>query len=606
MRNPTEVLKNLMEKSKNETYRFQRLYRNLYNSEFYWLAFKNIYANDGSMTAGADGTTIDGMSNERIEKIIKSLKDRSYQPKPARREYIAKKNSDKKRPLGIQSGNDKLVQEVVKMILENIYEPIFSNKSHGFRPNRSCQTALMQIQKTFTGTNWFIEGDIHACFDSFDHHIIIDLLKKRIDDEAFIQLIWKFLKAGYMEQWTYNRTYNGVPQGAGVSPVLANIYLHELDKFMEKYAETFNTESKRKYFSTAYRTSVDRAYRYRKAGKEIWNDLTDEEKKVRIQKLKELERIEKSLTSYVYNDKNYKRVQYTRYADDFIIGVIGSKKDAEAIKEDIKIFLQNTLKLEMSDSKTKITHTGDRARFLGYDITVSRAQTLTKTDNGKTQRCHSGVVRLLVPREKWVNKLIEYKAIKIKINENGKERFLAIHGGKLVNRSDIEILARYNAEVRGLYNYYSIANDSYKIGRFANLMKYSMYKTFACKYRTNVHEIKRRYCRNDLFTVAYEIKQGTKITTFYKDGFKRKGFATKFDNVSELPQFSKYVKSNTLKQRVERHTCELCHKDCRELEIHLVKKLKDLKGQTEWERLMKQKRRKTLVVCPECHKLIHS
>ena len=606
LRNPTEVLKNLMEKSKNETYRFQRLYRNLYNSEFYWLAFKNIYANDGSMTAGADGTTIDGMSNERIEKIIKSLKDRSYQPKPARREYIAKKNSDKKRPLGIQSGNDKLVQEVVKMILENIYEPIFSNKSHGFRPNRSCQTALMQIQKTFTGTNWFIEGDIHACFDSFDHHIIIDLLKKRIDDEAFIQLIWKFLKAGYMEQWTYNRTYNGVPQGAGVSPVLANIYLHELDKFMEKYAETFNTESKRKYFSTAYRTSVDRAYRYRKAGKEIWNDLTDEEKKVRIQKLKELERIEKSLTSYVYNDENYKRVQYTRYADDFIIGVIGSKKDAEAIKEDIKIFLQNTLKLEMSDSKTKITHTGDRARFLGYDITVSRAQTLTKTANGKTQRCHSGVVRLLVPREKWVNKLIEYKAIKIKINENGKERFLALHRGKLVNRSDIEILARYNAEVRGLYNYYSIANDSYKIGKFANLMKYSMYKTFACKYRTNVHEIKRRYCRNDLFTVAYEIKQGTKITTFYKDGFKRKGFATKFDNVSELPQFSKYVKSNTLKQRVERHTCELCHKDCRELEIHLVKKLKDLKGQTEWERLMKQKRRKTLVVCPECHKLIHS
>ena len=145
MRNPTEVLKNLMEKSKNETYRFQRLYRNLYNPEFYWLAYKNIYANDGSMTAGADGTTIDGMGNERIERIILSLKDRSYQPKPARREYIAKKNSSKKRPLGIQSGDDKLVQEVVKMILESIYEPVFSNKSHGFRPNRSCQTALKQM-----------------------------------------------------------------------------------------------------------------------------------------------------------------------------------------------------------------------------------------------------------------------------------------------------------------------------------------------------------------------------------------------------------------------------------------------------------------------------
>lgn len=177
---------------------------------------------------------------------------------------MQRKTAVKKRPLGIQSGDDKLVQEVVKMILESIYEPVFSNKSHGFRPNRSCQTALKQIQNTFTGANWFVEGDIHACFDSFDHHVVIDLLKKRIDDEAFIQLIWKFLKAGYMEQWTFNRTYSGVPQGSGVSPVLANIYLHELDKFMENYAENFNTEAKKKHFSTAYKSSVGKAYRYRK------------------------------------------------------------------------------------------------------------------------------------------------------------------------------------------------------------------------------------------------------------------------------------------------------------------------------------------------------
>ena len=267
------------------------------------------------------------------------------------------------------------MQEVVKMILESIYEPVFSNKSHGFRPNRSCQTALKQIQNTFTGANWFVEGDIHACFDSFDHHVVIDLLKKRIDDEAFIQLIWKFLKAGYMEQWTFNRTYSGVPQGSGVSPVLANIYLHELDKFMGNYAENFNTEAKKKHFSTAYKSSVGKAYRYRKKGREIWDSLSDEEKKIRCKNIKELEMIEKSTTPYVYNDSNYKRVQYTRYADDFIIGVIGSKADAEAIKKDVKIFLQKTLKLEMSDTKTKVTHTGDRARFLGYDITVSRVQT---------------------------------------------------------------------------------------------------------------------------------------------------------------------------------------------------------------------------------------
>ena len=606
LRNPTEVLKSLTEKSKDETYRFQRLYRNLYNPEFYWLAYKNIYANDGSMTAGADGTTIDGMGNERIEGIIMSLRDRSYQPKPARREYIAKKNSSKKRPLGIQSGNDKLVQEVVKMILESIYEPVFSDKSHGFRPNRSCQTALMQIQKTFTGTNWFVEGDIHACFDSFDHQVVSKLLRKRIDDEAFIQLIWKFLKAGYMEQWTFGRTYSGVPQGSGVSPVLCNVYLNELDRYMEKYAMEFNTKAQKKRFATAYRRSVDRTYKYRKKGKEIWETLTPEERKIRSRTLKKLEREETSITPTIPKDADYKRIQYTRYADDFLIGVIGSKQDAEKVKQDVKTFLWETLKLEMSDAKTKVTHTGDRARFLGYDITVSRSQNLKKKADGRVQRCQTGVVKLLVPREKWVGKLIEYRAMKIKINENGKERFVALHRGKLVNQRDIEILARYNAEVRGLYNYYSIANDSFKIGRFANVMKYSKYKTFACKYKTNVHEIKRRYFVNDLFTVAYDTKSGRKTTTFYKDGFKRKEKATKFDNVSELPQLSKYAKTNTLKQRVERHTCELCHKDCRDLEIHQVKKLKDLKGDAEWVLLMRKRRRKTLVVCPECHSLIHS
>lgn len=605
LRNPIDVLSSLTEMSKNESYKFQRLYRNLYNPEFYWLAYKNIYANTGSMTSGADGTTIDGMSDERISQIIAMMRDKSYQPKPARREYIVKKNSNKKRPLGIQSGNDKLVQEVVKMILESIYEPTFRKSSHGFRPNRSCQTALQQIQNTFTGANWFVEGDIHACFDSFNHHTVIQLLRKRIEDETFIQLIWKFLKAGYMEQWTYNRTYSGVPQGSGVSPVLANIYLHELDKFMEKYAEEFRCGQKRQV-NPEYNQSMKRAAYYRNKGAQLWNDLTPEERKERAKKLKELEHTQRTIVCSLPLDNSYKRVQYVRYADDFIIGVIGSKADAEQIKADVGNFLKEVLDLEMSDAKTKVTHTSDKARFLGYDITVSRSQELKTTTAGHKVRSNIGVVKLLVPRDKWVEKLVEYHAIEIKINENGKERFAALHRGELVNQSDIEILTRYNAEVRGLYNYYSIANNAFKIGQFANIMKYSMYKTFACKYKTNVHEIKRRYCVDNLFTVAYETKKGRKTTTFYRDGFKRKEKATYFDNVNELPQYSKYLIPNNLKKRIERHTCELCGNDCRNLEIHQVKKLKDLKGNTAWELTMLKMRRKTLAVCPECHKLIHS
>jgi group II intron reverse transcriptase/maturase len=605
MRNPTEVLKSLTSQSKDESYKFRRLYRNLYNPEFYWLAYKNIYANDGSMTAGADGTTMDGMSNERIERIIKSLRDRSYRPKPARRAYIAKKNSNKKRPLGIQSGDDKLVQEVVKMILEIIYEPKFSNRSHGFRPSRSCQTALKQIQNTFTGANWFVEGDIHACFDSFDHHVIIELLRKRIEDEAFIQLIWKFLKAGYMEQWEYNRTYSGVPQGSGVSPILANIYLNELDKFMEVYSEEFRKGEKRK-LKSEYNALSHKMSRYRIKGREVWEELSAEERKERATVWKEAKRKQLSMTVYEPKDDNYKRIQYVRYADDFLVGVIGSKADAEKAKRDIGNFLADALKLEMSEEKTKVTHTSERARFLGYDVTVSNNQEPQKNENGRIQRCYTGVVKLLVPREKWINKLLEYGAIKVKLNEHGKERFVALHRGKLVNKSDIEILTAYNAEVMGMYNFYSIANNVYKIGRFANLMKYSMYKTYACKYKTNVHEIKRRYCVNGLFTVEYETRQGRKSTTFYRDGYKRKEVATKFDNVSELPQFSKYAKTNTLKQRVERNCCELCGKRTKELEIHQVKKLKDLKGTDDWVLTMRRMRRKTLVVCTECHQRIHS
>ena len=289
MRNPTDVLNNLNKQSKNPSYKFQRLYRNLYNPEFYLLAYRNIYANEGSMTPGVDGETLDGMSSPRIERIINALKDHSYRPNPARRTYIAKKNSSKKRPLGIPSGDDKLVQEVVRMILESIYESAFSDQSHGFRPKRSCHTALEQLQRTFAGANWFVEGDIQACFDSFDHQVLINILRRRIDDEAFISLMWKFLKAGYMEQWQYHRTYCGTPQGSGISPILANIYLHELDMHMEEYKTAFvkgNRLSRKVNPEYARRNREVQAYKRRNA--KIWNTLTEAEKKERAGELRRL------------------------------------------------------------------------------------------------------------------------------------------------------------------------------------------------------------------------------------------------------------------------------------------------------------------------------
>ena len=604
MRNPTDVLNSLSDKSKNPEYRFQRLYRNLYNPDFYLLAYKNIYANGGSMTPGGNGITIDGMSSQRIAKLIESLKDRSYQPNPARRTYIAKKNNPaKKRPLGIPSGDDKLVQEVIRMLLESIYEPNLSDASHGFRPQKSCHTALTKIQKTFTGAKWFVEGDIKACFDSFDHHVLIDILRKRIDDEAFISLMWKFLKAGYMEQWQYHMTYSGTPQGSGMSPILANIYLNELDRYMGEYKARFYKPTRTA--NPAHRNMASKIFYYKAKNDKVWDDLSVEEKKECARTLRQMRSEQRKLPTHPVQETSYKAIQYVRYADDFIVGVIGSHEDAKKLKQDLTVFLKEKLGLTLSTEKTKITNTAENARFLGYDISVSRSQDIKRLKNGKSQRVYSGVVQLRMPLEKWTAKLLEYGAIRIKKDESGKERWKTMPRGKLINRTDIEILSRYNSEIRGLYNYYAIAGNVSTLNHFSSRMKYSMLKTFGSKYRCKVRKIKERYVKNGEFTVAYKTKSGMKESVYYHDGFRKKTEPA-LGQVDMLDIYKKYDKPNSLAIRLHTNKCELCGTDCDGLEMHQVRRLKDLNGEQEWERIMLQRRRKTLAVCPSCHIEIHN
>lgn len=597
MRSPERVLNSLNEHSKDSSYKFERLYRLLFNEELFYVAYQKIASNGGSTTKGSDGRSIDEMSLARIETLIASLKDESYQPHPSRRVHIPKKNG-KTRPLGIPAFEDKLVQEVVRMILEAIYEGHFETTSHGFRPKRSCHTALLHIQKTFSGAKWFIEGDIKGFFDNIDHDVLVQILRERISDDRFIRLIRKFLKAGYVEDWTFHNTYSGTPQGGIVSPILANIYLDKLDKYVKEYIRHFDMGTKRR----PGKESNDLANERKRTVRKLKKIKDGTEKAALVARLKAIEQERAAFPSGDEMDGSYRRLKYIRYADDFILGVIGSKEDALRIKEDIKSFLSESLALELSEEKTLITHTGKSAKFLGYEITVTRNNHQRRDVQGRLRRTYGKRVRLNVSMATLRDKLLEYGAMEIKLR-NGKEIWKPKCRSGLIFNDDLEILDRYNRETVGFCNYYLIANNYVVLHNFRYIMEYSMYKTFAGKYRSTVRKINKKYRRNKLFTVKYEQKGVIKSRTFYKTSFKRR--TTAFNGSCDIEPYSIADVSRTnLTDRLKAEKCELCGATGK-LIMHHVRNLKDLKGKESWKRLMSARKRKTIALCPSCHRLRH-
>ena len=340
MRNPEQVLNILAGHSNEPEYKYERLYRILFNEQMFFAAYQRMYAKPGNMTPGTDGKTEDEMSIDRINKLIESIKDETYSPNPAKRIYIPKKNG-KMRPLGIPSFEDKLVQEAVRMVLEAIYEGHFEWTSHGFRPNRSCHTALKSLQNNFNGAKWFIEGDIKGFFDNIDHDVLIEIMKGRIADDRFLRLIRKFLNAGYMEEWQFNKTYSGTPQGGIISPILANIYLDKFDKYMNEYANKFNKGTVRSRNKDICKLNSRVHYLKRRI-----NEVEDVNVRTRmVEELHEKQKRILTMPSGNDMDRNFRRLRYLRYADDFLIGVIGTKNECETIKADITKFMQEKLRL---------------------------------------------------------------------------------------------------------------------------------------------------------------------------------------------------------------------------------------------------------------------
>jgi group II intron reverse transcriptase/maturase len=391
-------------------------------------AYIKLSQSKGSNTPSFDKSTIDGISLKKLCELRDRVISGQYAIGITKRVFIPKSNG-KQRPLGIPPFDDRLVQEVIRTILQIIYEPIFSNHSHGFRPGRSCHTALRHVRKGSAGFSWAIEGDIKGFFDNIDHTILIELLNKKIKDPRFISLIYSFLRAKIKEEGKGTHvSYIGSPQGSIISPILSNILLHEFDVFMENFILQFN---KGKY----RRANPEYSRLYHKYGAKI------------ARRVSQSDRL----------DPNFRRMHYVRYAEDFLITIIGTKSEAIEIKRKCSEFLSG-LKLTLNDEKTLITSPKDRSiPFLGYLIQKTAPRVASY------RRAYAGRIRKVL---RTTPETIYLKADSAKVKKRLYEKGFCRKDGypipnfKYLSNTQQGVNIQMGYILRGLANYYQLANNS--------------------------------------------------------------------------------------------------------------------------------------------------
>lgn len=571
------------------------LYRLLCRKDFLSACYQSIKSKAGNMTPGTDGITLDGYSEEVLEEVIADLKDQSWQFKPVRQKYIPKANG-KLRPLGIPAPRDKIVQKGIERILSAIYEPTFSESNHGFRIQRSCHSALRTIRSTWSGMKWVVEGDIEGCYDNVDHSILIGILRRKIQDERFINLIWKLLRAGFEEERVLKSSNKGCPQGGIVSPVLANIYLHDLDTFAQKLVDKY-TYGERKANSEyeRLRGKRDRLRYYRDANGKY---LARPKSEIPMHEVRRLSKEMSKLPSKEPMDENYKRLSYVRYADDWVIGITGSKDFAKDIREKVRVFLLEHLKLNLSSEKTHISHlSSDGANFLGYRIKSGGAGTYSgraiakskTSDLGGSKRTVGWQPKLFVPMDKVIRGLSE----KNFCTSNG---FPTKKKGWIVYDDDV-IIARYNSVLRGIRNYYAPADNlATSMNRINYIVKYSCAHTLAAKHRTRISKQLRRKDPNSIKELLDEVPGKVNPWDFR---------GAKVNEISLEQAFTSFAARTRV---LSSNKCAICESKYK-LEMHHVKALR--KGGVNLKdnymlAMMQRINRKQICVCRECHTKIHA
>ncbi|TMC21115.1 MAG: RNA-dependent DNA polymerase [Chloroflexi bacterium] len=568
----------------------------MYKKDLYILAYERIKSAPGNMTPGTDGKTLDGFSPRMIDEIIEQMQTEQFQFKPVRTVYIPKANG-KKRKLGIPSTRDKIVQEVIRLLLECIYEspsgPYFHDASHGFRPNRSCHTALCEIRAKWPGLNWFVEGDIRACFDEIEHGILVSLLRKKIQDERFLNLIWKLLRAGYFDmQGDSHENHAGTPQGGLASPILANIYLHELDEKVQEIQARENRGEGQKRRNPQYVRLQSQKRRLVKKGA------------TRTKTFRALVKQIRSIPSGVVKDPDFIRIKYIRYADDWIIGISGPHKLAVQIKEELATFLHQRLALTLSTEKTKITPARKgQARFLGTNLQIGRkgepriVTSRNSISRRPIRRRSTGwEILMTAPMASLINKLHTKGFCTAKGRPITKTQWLHLEAEQMI--------LLFNGINRGIQNSYRFADNFSRLGRIQYILQFSLAHTLAAKYKCTIGQIFKRYGKAPTVRIKTpDGKQERTVTFYYNHDWKKRryGFMRNYNKVDPL-QWSMKLRARS---RLGMPCCICISKS--DVEMHHVRHIRKIgeKEPTGINALLRQLNRKQLPVCAPCHQRIH-
>ena len=571
----------------NKDWKHTDLFRILRKNDIWIAAYENIKSNKGALTPGITKETLDGHSIQRLVRLRDKVVNESYQFKPVNEIEIPKPNG-RKRPLGLSTANDKIVQEVIRMVLEAIYEPCFSKQSFGFRQGLGTHDALEYIESKFRWVDWVIEG----AYPTIDHTQLCNILSKKIQDVRFMNLIRKLLKCGVLRQGQFTRSSFGIPQGNIVSPILANIYFNELDEWVENKANMLyqprTNQRDKKYKQLSYQIGkrAEQMQRLEKKSKEY---------KILLKELKAL-KIERAKVPSLARQQI--QIEYVRYADDWMIGIKGDQTLAKKLKVEVSHFVMVRLKQTVHPTKTKITDLrSGKAKFLGYEIYLPRNRKISLyTGSGtRTTRRTNPRLRFDIPMDSVLQKMEERGYIKKLVKGHR-----SISKASYTPLEDIAIVKHFAQVWRGLSNYYSGCTNLSKLQYIHYLLHVSCAMTLSHRHRSSTTKIFAKHGK------TLKVSNGNISTSFpYRKEWSIK--KRKWKNKQEFADpFQIYANRISRSPRSQlNHNCRICKsKDF--TQMHHVKHVrKNGYRYGGFHKEMALLNRKQIPLCIECHKKVH-